>query len=340
VVDGGTNPSQGAGFTAVTFRRVSCGFSGNILCQIQTSSNAYFISLLFAHHNVQLASYITVQETGKSALNVTRQSYSFFEWNPTNAVFPIKVTVLSIYGDTVTFNLLSLDLGTALDTGGQFPDPPAGLDNAQPGCSSCSPPIINNGQTLLFLDSQLPQQKGPWIPLTQSAWSLYSSAFSATTNPQPLVGTKTGVVTLAQYGEIHFGSNVRTPSPQVTSVTLLIRIKTGSATLSIWSGSGAHSNLVPDVNASWQRYTWPIAGNPDVGATFNDLQIQTNTAGTFYVDDFRFVLAPSPETCTSWYYPQSATGPVGPPSSSTTSDGFQLKIGFQFLVLICFCILL
>jgi len=46
LVDGGTQP--GSGFTAVTFREVSCGFTGNILCQIQTTSSPNFISLLFA----------------------------------------------------------------------------------------------------------------------------------------------------------------------------------------------------------------------------------------------------------------------------------------------------
>jgi len=208
----------------------------------------------------------------------------------------------------------------------QFPDPPPGLDNAQPSCSVCAPPTINNGQTYLFTDTLLPQQTGPWIPLTQNAWMFYGGSFSTTLDPAPMVGYQTGVIQLDQYGEIHFGCNVRTPKSQVTSVTALLRISTGTATLSIWSGSGAHTDLVPDVDTSWNRYTWQIAGNPDVPDPFNDLQIQTNTAGTFYVDDFRFVFEPNNDTCAGvWYYPQ-----VLPPAK--TNGSIQNKIDFKIFI--------
>lgn len=165
--------------------------------------------LLIARHNVQLGPNITVRGTGGPAVNVTRQSFSAFDWT-LQGTFPVTVTVFSIFGDQcvrvvasashqsanvhigrVTFTLPSLTLDwSVVDTGGQFPDPPANFNYAQSGCAQCSSPALNNGQSVIFDDGPtFPDQTGEvgvsvsvvfsvhrllpafqWVRLTSAAW--------------------------------------------------------------------------------------------------------------------------------------------------------------------------
>jgi hypothetical protein len=309
VVDGGLPAGQGAGFTAVTYRKVSCGFTTNVLVQVQPQSTNFFVRLLIAKHNVPLKSAITLQESGRAAVSLNRTTFGFWDYNPTGAggaAFPITVTLQSIYGDSISFQVAAISTAV-IDTGAQFPDPPAGTGGGESGCPGgvCPKPIINNGQTVIFEDSQLPQQSGIWVPLTSAAWTFYSGSLTPVSSPT-YQGTRSGQVTLDAFGEVHLGCNVRTPTSEVRNVSFAVRTDSGTGKLSIWSGAGAHVDLSPDpVSTSWTEYSFQISGNANVPDPWNDLQIQNgNTKMTYYFDSFYFNFAASSAQCSPWYYSQ------------------------------------
>jgi hypothetical protein len=289
-------------------RKVSCGFTSNVLVQIPSVSSNFFVRFLIAKHNVPLRKDILIKETGKAAVSLNRTTYGFWDYNPPGgAAFPFNVTIYSIYGDSISFLVNSLST-TPIDTGAQFPDPPAGTGGGESGCPGgvCPKPIINNGQTIIFDDKQLPQQAGPWVPLTSAAWTFYSGSLTPVSSPV-YSGTRSGQVTLAAFGEVHLGCNVKTPASEVRNVSFAVRTASGTGKLSIWSGSGAHVDLSPDpVSTAWTEYSFQISGNANVPDPWNDLQIQNgNTQMTYYFDSFYFNFASQSGVCNPWYYSQT-----------------------------------
>lgn len=308
VVDGGAN-APGGGFTAVTFRKVSCGFTSNVLVQINPKSSTFWLSILFAKHNVPLAANITVQESGKQPVSVQRTTYSYYEFSPSGGgafVFPIQITVFSTFNDAINFTLTSLDTsGTPHDTGAQFPDPPALTSSPCASRSSCPGPALNNGQSLIYSDTLFPQQVGQWIPLTSQAWQMFGQKPSATSSVLGVDGKRSGQMSLSAFAEWNMGCNVQSSKSEVTRLIFSVRTadSTPGASLQIWSGSGTKRTLQPTPNsASWTTYSFEVANNPDVPAVFNNLQIQNgNTAITYFFSAFQVVFANANDTCSPWY---------------------------------------
>ena len=303
----------------MTYRRVTCGFTGNVIVQQGTDSNLFFMRAQIAHHNTPLKATITVQESGKAATVVTRTSFGFWDWNPNNAVFPITITIEDIFGSTITAVWPTHSPGQIVDTGRQFPEPPAGTGGAESNCPGgvCPAPLINNGQLVIFEDSTFPQRTPDWLPLTQHAWMWFSGSLTPIASPV-FSGTMAGSTTLGSFGEIHIGCNVQSPKSDIAFVTLAIRMPSGvtSPGLQWWSDTGAHVAMTPTpTSAQWTQYWLPIAGNPNVpGTVFADLQIQHmgNTATQYLVDNFYFVLSNSAlaTPCQPFNFPQPSQ-PVG-----------------------------
>ncbi len=321
------NGAPGGGFTAVTFRKVTCGFAGNVIVQEAAVSSLFFLRLQIAHHNTPLKGTVTVQETGKAPQTVTRTTFGFWDWNPNNAVFPITITIEDIYGSVITAVWPSHNPGQIVDTGKQFLEPPAGTGGGESNCVGgvCPAPLINSGQLVIFEDTTFPQRTPDWLPLTQHGWMWFSGALTPISSPV-FSGAMSGSTTLGSFGEIHIGCNVQSAKAVIAFVTLAIRMRPGvtSPGLQWWSGSGAHQTMTPAPNGSaWTQYWLPIAGNANVpGTVFSDLQIQHMSSSTmeYLVDSFYFVLSNSALStpCQPFNYPQPSQ-PAGVTTAAVTT---------------------
>jgi len=257
---------------------------------------------------------LLVDNAGKS-YTVPKQPYNFYEFNPTTPLqFPITITINSFNAKSITFTIPSLITGTPIDTGANFPDVSSGFGGSDPSCLQCAAPYINNAQNIIIQnDIPYPQQTGQWIPITSAGWMFYGNSLST------------------QYGEINVGCNVESPQSGVTSVFL--SIKGPAAILTIWFANstftGPHVPLTPNPNPNqFTDYTIQVNGNPDVPVTFNNIQLQTNTAGSFTVSQYAFVFPPANTfTCSPW-----RQQPVTP--SPSRAHVLQISLFVQLSVLL------
>jgi hypothetical protein len=242
------------------------------------------------------------------------------------ANWPLTISIFSLKGDTVTFTVNSLVLSTPIDTGGQFAEPVDHFNGGQPECSSCPTPMVNNGNSEIYVGGMFPQTIGQWLPVTSQAWFSNSPALIPDTSIPPFLASSPNVgrIALGSFAQVNLGCNFQSPSSMVISVVFAIRTLSGTGQLSVWvnGAPGTHRALTPSpVSTAWTFYNFPIAGNADVGAVFNNLQIQNgNTAITYFFDAFEINFAPNTLVCNPWYTSASTTHSSGTTAIATTTQ--------------------
>ena len=111
-------------YSNVTFRMVSCDFSGNIKIRADENIDEYRYSFTILDHNLGVDNVRFNEEGTRTWIKLTRDKYNFWTYDEQTLInFPVNIRIYSINGDFVTVVVDSLEAGKTYEANGNFKVP-------------------------------------------------------------------------------------------------------------------------------------------------------------------------------------------------------------------------
>ena len=114
----------GNDFTNVTFRMVSCDYSGNIKIKADENIDEYRYSFIILDHNLGIDSVRFNEYDTRTWIKLTRDKYNYWTYDEQTQInFPVTIRIYSINKDFVTVIVDSLEPGKTYEADGNFKVP-------------------------------------------------------------------------------------------------------------------------------------------------------------------------------------------------------------------------
>ena len=111
-------------FSNVTFRMVSCDYSGNIKIRADENIDEYRYSFTILDHNLGVDTVRFNEDGTRTWIKLTRDKYNFWTYDEQTLIsFPVTIRIYSINGDFVTVVVDSLEAGKTYEADGNFEVP-------------------------------------------------------------------------------------------------------------------------------------------------------------------------------------------------------------------------
>ena len=111
-------------YSNVTFRMVSCDYSGNIKIKADENIDEYRYSFTILDHNIGIDNVRLNEEGTRTWIKLTRDKYNFWTYDEQTLInFPITIRIYSINGDQVQVVVDSLEAGKTYEADGNFKVP-------------------------------------------------------------------------------------------------------------------------------------------------------------------------------------------------------------------------
>jgi len=111
-------------YSNVTFRMVSCDYSGNIKIKADENIDEYRYSFTILNHNIGIDNVRLNEEGTRTWIKLTRDKYNFWTYDEQTLInFPITIRIYSINGDQVQVVVDSLEAGKTYEVDGNFKVP-------------------------------------------------------------------------------------------------------------------------------------------------------------------------------------------------------------------------
>ena len=111
-------------FSNITFRMVSCDYSGNIKIKADENIDEYRYSFIIFDHNIGIDTVRFNEYETRTWIKLTRDKYNYWTYDEQTQInFPVTIRIYSINGDNVTVVVDSLKPGKIYEANGNFKVP-------------------------------------------------------------------------------------------------------------------------------------------------------------------------------------------------------------------------
>ena len=111
-------------FSNVTFRMVSCDYSGNIKIKADENIDEYRYSFIILDHNIGIDTVRFNEYETRTWIKLTRDKYNYWTYDEQTQInFPVTIRIYSINGENVTVVVDSLEPGKIYEADGNFKVP-------------------------------------------------------------------------------------------------------------------------------------------------------------------------------------------------------------------------
>ena len=111
-------------YSDVTFRMVSCDYSGKIKIRADENVDEYRYSFIILDHNLGVDTVRFNEEGTRTWIKLTRDKYNYWIYDEQTLInFPVTIRIYSINGDFVTVVVDSLEAGKTYEADGNFKVP-------------------------------------------------------------------------------------------------------------------------------------------------------------------------------------------------------------------------
>ena len=108
-------------FSNITFRMVSCDYSGNIKIKADENIDEYRYSFIILDHNIGVDNVRFNEYETRYWIKLTRDKYNYWTYDEQTQInFPVTIRIYSINGDFVTVVVDSLQPGKTYEADGNF----------------------------------------------------------------------------------------------------------------------------------------------------------------------------------------------------------------------------
>ena len=208
-------------YSNVTFRMVSCDYSGNIKIQADENIDEYRYSFTVLDHNLGVDTVRFNEEGTRTWIKLTRDKYNFWTYDEQTLInFPVTIRIYSINGDFVTVVVDSLEAGKIYEANGNFKVP----NNTYYNVSTLKKvEIPNNTSECCSLDNS------GFSPIYKSGkisdmYNKYEQKVTVDNNSgDNYQGKPSMKVTFQSFGKLIFQSNFPIRADQYSGVSISIK---------------------------------------------------------------------------------------------------------------------
>ena len=211
-------------YSNVTFRMVSCDYSGNIKIRADENVDEYRYSFIVLDHNLGVDSIRFNEDGTRNWVKLTRDKYNYWIYDEQTSInFPVTIRIYSINGDYVTVVVDSLEAGKTYEANGNFKVPnntyynvsslqKVEIPDNKPECCS----LDNSGFSPIYKSGKLSEMYNNY---EQKVTVDYNSEDNYQGNPSMKVKFQS-------FGKLIFQSNFPIRAEQYTGVSISIKTNT------------------------------------------------------------------------------------------------------------------